>query len=309
MRICLVGVGLIGGSIARALAAARPPGPGTGPVTVVAWTPAGAGPRAAARAGVVDDVATDLADAVRGADVVVLAAPAPATLDLLDALADLAPGILSARATVTDVASTKGAVVARADERGIRFVGGHPLAGRESAGFDAASADLFADRPWVVVPGREATAEDVARVEWLAAACGARTVRMEAAAHDAVAAAISHAPLVVAAALVEAVAGAPGEPERADWPVARGLAASGWRDMTRLARGDATMGAGILATNGAAVAARLRDVRGRLDAWIAELEAHAEPEALRERLDADRTRALEAPVDGSSLRDPGDEGR
>ena len=297
MRISLVGIGLIGGSIARALAAAGSAGPGAEAVTVVAWTPAGAGPRAAARAGVVDEVADGLAGAVRRADLVVLAAPAPATLDLLDALAGLGPGILGPGSTITDVASTKEAVVARADRLGLRFVGGHPMAGRETAGFGASTADLFVGRPWVIVPGREASPADVGRVEWLAAACGARAVRMGAADHDAAAAAISHAPLVVAAALVEAMAGGPGEPYRPGWPAARALAASGWRDMTRLARGDATMGAGILATNGPAVAVRLREVRARIDEWIADLEAGADPEALRDRLEADRLRALEAPAD------------
>jgi prephenate dehydrogenase len=306
MRISLIGVGLIGGSIARALTAAREADAAGGPMTLVAWTPGGVGPRAAVRAGVVDEAADSLAGAVRDADLVVLAAPAPATLDLLDALAGLAPGILAVGVTVTDVSSTKGAVVARADERGLRFVGGHPMAGREIAGFHAATADLFAGRPWVVVPGRRATAEDVARVEWLATACGARPVRMEATLHDAATAAISHAPLVVAAALVEAVAGAPGEPARPDWPVARDLAASGWRDMTRLARGDAAMGAGILATNGPAVAARLRDVRERLDEWITALDATPDPEVFREWLEADRARALEAPIHALVPRGPGE---
>ena len=297
MRICMLGLGLVGGSIARAVVAGRDAQATVGRSSLVAWTPAGDGPRAALAAGLVDDVAPDLARAVLGADLVVLAAPALATIGLLEELAGLGPSVLGPGMTVTDVASTKGAIVCRADELGLRFVGGHPMAGRETAGFGASSVDLFVGRPWVVVPARHASAEDIARVEWLATTCGAWPIRMEAAAHDAAAAAISHAPLVVAAALVEAVAGGPGELAREDWGAAQALAAGGWRDMTRLARGDPAMGAGMLSTNARAVAARLRDVRDRLDAWIAELDATGGPDAdaLRDRLAADRAHALEAP--------------
>jgi prephenate dehydrogenase len=123
-------------------------------------------------------------------------------------------------------------------------------------------------------------------------------VRMDAATHDALAAAISHAPLVAAAALVEAVAGPPGSPVPDDWDGARRLAATGWRDATRLARGDPAMGAGILVTNAPAVAERLRALAGRLDAWIRELETPGGPdvERLASLLAADRERALEAPM-------------
>ena len=119
---------------------------------------------------------------------------------------------------------------------------------------------------------------------------------MDAAEHDAAVAAISHLPLVLAAALVEAVSGPAGAP-RADWPQAAGLAAGGWRDMTRLARGDAAMGAGILATNGPAVAARLRDLRAVIDDWLAALERPGGPDeaALADRLEAARARLEEPP--------------
>jgi prephenate dehydrogenase len=177
-------------------------------------------------------------------------------------------------AVITDVASTKAAIVLRATALGLRFVGGHPMAGREASGYEASTGDLFLGRPWVVVP----TADDdaVARVEALAAATGAHPRRMTAAAHDEAVAAISHLPLVVAAALVEAVAG--GSDDRDDWPTAAGLAASGWRDMTRLARGDVTMGAGIVATNGPAIAARVRDLVMVLEGWLAELERSGGPD-------------------------------
>jgi prephenate dehydrogenase len=114
---------------------------------------------------------------------------------------------------------------------------------------------------------------------------------MTAADHDAAVAAVSHLPLVVAAALVEAVAGDARGP-RPDWPTSAGLAATGWRDMTRLARGDVAMGAGIAATNGDQVAARVRDLIAVLEGWAGDLEqGHAvDADAIAERLRVARDR-------------------
>jgi prephenate dehydrogenase len=272
MRAAILGFGLIGGSVARALRAS----PDSAGWEIAAWSPTGAGPRRAVAEGIVDEALSDPADALAGAELVVLAAPPLACLDLLDALGGPLRAALDG-ALVTDVASTKRAIVERAAGHGLRFVGGHPMAGRETAGYDASDAALFADRPWVVTPNGAAEA-DAAAIESLARRCGARPVVMDAAAHDAAVAAISHLPLVLAAALVEAVAGRPAAP-RPDWPAAAMLAASGWRDMTRLARGDPAMGAGIAATNADAVADRLRDVRAVLDAWIGDLDGPDGPRA------------------------------
>jgi prephenate dehydrogenase len=293
MRVALLGLGLIGGSIARALGRDRSDWP------ITAWSPSGDGPEAAADAGLVT-TAPSVEAAVEGADLVVLCAPPLACLELIDALGGPIGGRLAAGAVVTDVASTKSAIVVRAEEARLRFVGGHPMAGRESSGFAAADADLFRDRPWVVVPGRHATAADAGRVEELARACGARPVTMTAADHDAAVAAISHLPLVLAAALVEAVAGGEGS-ERRDWATAAGLASSGWQGMTRLARGDVDMGSGIAATNAGPIADRIRDLRDVLDAWLADLDGDPhgaggpDNAAIAARLAAARRRLEEAP--------------
>ena len=209
---------------------------------------------------------------VRGAELIVLAAPPLACLALLDELAGPLREEVAKGATLTDVASTKQAIVDRADRLGLRFVGGHPLAGRETTGYEAAEADLFVDHPWVICPGKVAEAGDVDRVERLALACGARPVQLDPQTHDTAAAAISHVPLVVSAALVEAITARPG------WPIASSLAAAGWRDMTRLSRGDPAMGAGIGATNAGELAAGLRAVRDALDDWLSVLDA-AEPDS------------------------------
>ncbi|HEX2755483.1 MAG TPA: prephenate dehydrogenase/arogenate dehydrogenase family protein, partial [Candidatus Limnocylindrales bacterium] len=251
MQLAFLGLGQIGGSIARAASVA-------GFVSrVSAWTPSGTAPRAARADGIV--AAATVAEAIRDADLVVLAAPPLACLELIDELAGVLAGDLARDAVITDVASTKAAIVERARSHGLRFVGGHPMAGRETAGYAAADPDLVRDRPWVIVNADPPDAAADARVTALATACGARPMVLTAEDHDAAVAAISHLPLVISAALVEAMTAQP------EWPVARDLAAGGWAGMTRLARGDPTMGAGILATNGAATATRLRALRTVID--------------------------------------------
>jgi prephenate dehydrogenase len=291
MRVALLGLGLIGGSIARALRERDPATSGDHHIT--SWTPSGEGPAAAERDGVIDAAATTPEAAIGGADVVVLAGPAPVCLAQLDDLAGPWREALESGAVITDVASTKSAIVLRATALGLPFVGGHPLAGRETSGYAAARADLFVGRPWVIVPSPDEAA--VARVDALARATGARPRRMTAAEHDDAVAAISHLPLVVAAALVEAVGGPTGS-TRADWPVAAELAASGWRDMTRLARGDVAMGSGIVETNAPAIAARVRTLIGVLESWLSDLERDGGPDeadiAARLRTARDRLEAM-----------------
>jgi prephenate dehydrogenase len=289
MRIAFLGFGLIAGSIARAVRA----NPATGEWDLGAWSPTGDGPGRATGERILDRAAGSPEVAIADADLVVLSAPATACLELMDGLAGPWRSRLAPDAVVTDVASTKAALLARADELGLRYVGGHPMAGLETAGYDVSTADLFVGRPWVVVPGSGARTGDAGRVADLADACGATVVVMDAAEHDRAVAAVSHLPLVIAAALVEAVVGPPGR-ERVDWPVAAELAAGGWTSATRVARGDTAMGAAIAATNAAPLAARIRDLRAVLDEWLAELQRPDGPDeaAIAGRLAAARS-ALE----------------
>jgi prephenate dehydrogenase len=288
MRVSVVGFGLIGGSIARAL---RVRG-GAGDWHVTAWSRSPGPVQQGLRDGVLNAAAPTLEAALRGADLVVLTAPPLTCLDLVDEIGGPLRPALPPEATVTDAASSKAGIVARADAAGLPFVGGHPMAGRETSGYAASQAELFVGRPWVVVPGNHARLGDGERVGELIAACGGIEIEMDAATHDLAVAAISHMPLVVSAALVESVAGKAGEPERLDWEAASTLAATGWAGMTRLARGEPGMGAGIAATNAAATATRLRELRAILDEWIAELEREGGPDAdrLRARFAAARER-------------------
>ena len=291
VRVSIAGFGLIGGSIARALHERTEPGQWH----VTAWSRSLAPVEKAFADGAVDVVAATLAEAVRGADIVILAAPPLTCLDLMNQLGGPLRGALPEDCTLTDVASAKARIVTRADVLKLPFIGGHPMAGRELSGYGAALPDLFVQRPWVTVLGQHARLCDGERMGELIEACGGFQLPMRAAAHDSAVAAISHMPLIVSAAMVEAVAGGVGDPEREDWRAAEVLAATGWAGMTRLARGEPGMGAGIAATNSAAIAGRLRDLRAAIDSWLVDLESDGEPDAdaLLARFKSARARLME----------------
>lgn len=272
MHLAFLGLGQIGGSVARAASI------GGFASRITAWTPSGAGPRAAAGDGI--EPMTSPEAAIRDADLIVLAAPPLGCLELIDALAGPLGSSIAPDAVITDVASTKVAIERRARGHGLRFIGGHPMAGREAVGYAAADPELFRGRPWVIAVPRDGDASsrgDADRVIALVEACRARPIQMSAEEHDAAVAGISHLPLVVSAALVETVTAA------ADWPIAGALAAGGWASMSRLARGAPTMGAGILATNAAATADRLRAFRRVIDDWLRVLDGGTVDQADIER--------------------------
>lgn len=169
--------------------------------------------------------------------------------------------------TVTDVASVKARPlyeVAAAAVDSSRYVGGHPMAGRERSGPTAARADLFLGRPWVLTPTATTAPEAVADVRALVAVCGAVAVEMGAAEHDSAVALVSHAPQVVASLVAGRLLGAS--------PVALGLCGQGVRDVTRIAASDPALWQGILERNAAPVTAVLRSLRADLDAVITGLE-------------------------------------
>ena len=291
MRLAIIGFGLIGGSVARALAARD-----AGRWRVAAWSRSSDGPRAALADGAIDVAAASAEEAIAGAELVLLTASPLANLELVGRLG---PAVAAAGATLTDVTSAQ-ARIARAAARvaGLHHVGGHPMAGIEARGYDAARADLFAGRPWIVLPGPQSLAEDVARVRDLAVACGGRPVELDPVEHDRLVAAVSHAPLVIAAALAETVTSSDA------WAPAAGLAAGGWRDATRVARGDPDLGAGITALNRDELLAWLDRFTATLAAWRHELDAVPDaPDAaavasLRARFERVRSALGTRPPDG-----------
>ena len=243
--IAVVGLGLIGGSLARALTAAGYRVLGVDRPRVR---------RAARAAGAVARTANTV-EAATGVDIVVLAAPPSANRTLLRRLAKVAGPDL----VITDVGSVKGPIVRDAARLGLAsFVGGHAMAGTERRGFGASSVDLFRGAVWWLVPAADPRATH--RVRSLVRAIGARPSNIDAAGHDRVVAFLSHVPQVASWALLEAA--------RADSVARRHLASAGpgFRDMTRLARSPRGLWAEILRENRAEVVRALVAVGRRLAA-------------------------------------------
>jgi prephenate dehydrogenase len=240
-RIAIVGLGLIGGSLGLAIRAA-----GLRGVEVVGYDQERSALAKAKRLGAIDREAHDLAQAVAGASLVVIATP---ILAIRQVLREAAPH-LSEGAVVTDTGSTKAAVLAWAREllpKGVHFVGGHPLAGKETQGIDNAQADLFRQRAYCLCPDPEADERAVRTVLGLVQVVGATPLFIDPQEHDQYVAAVSHLPLVVATALFTLVRGSSG------WAEMAPLAASGFRDTTRLASGDPEMSHDICLTNQEAI--------------------------------------------------------
>ncbi len=239
--VCIIGLGLMGGSLALALRSAAER---IGPLRISGVSRSPATLEAARASGAVDVATADLAAGVAGADVIVLATPVRTILRLIPEVGRYA----RAGALVLDLGSTKAticAALAGLPER-LQPVGGHPMCGKEVAGFAAAEADLYRDKAFVLCRLERTTQEAFDRAVTLVTAIGARPVIADPVAHDRAVAAISHLPYAAAVALVNAEA-------TAGSPLSRQLAASGFRDTTRLAASDVDMMLDILLTNRPAV--------------------------------------------------------
>ncbi|MBI4536975.1 MAG: prephenate dehydrogenase/arogenate dehydrogenase family protein [candidate division NC10 bacterium] len=268
-QMAVLGVGLIGGSLA--LAAKRAGAVGR----VVGLSRSAANRAEALRAGIVDEATDDLAAAVSGADLVVLATP---VYTIVAQLPQLAP-LLTPACLVTDVGSVKGPILAAGDAAfpDGRFVAGHPIAGSEHSGPAAARADLFVEHNWIVTPGERTRPEAVARLSALWRAAGARVVSMAAPWHDQVFAAVSHLPHVVAYALMDAVLCLERDGERVKY------AAGGLRDYTRIAGSDPEMWRDIFLMNREALLNVMAEYRRALDRLEAAIRA-GDGEALTRQL-------------------------
>ncbi len=236
-KIAIIGMGLIGGSIGLALNRAN-----RGTLEVVGFDTEPKAAKRAVKLGAVSKATRHLNEAVAGANMVIIATPVLAIRETLEAIA----GMLSPGCVVTDTGSTKEAIMTWAEEylpKEVSFVGGHPMAGRESSGIDAADADLFKGARYVVIPGRNASQEAIEAVLNLVQLLGARNFFLDAFEHDSYVAAVSHLPIVLSAALVTAAAKSP------SWREISKLASTGFRDVTRLASGDPIMNLDICLTN------------------------------------------------------------
>ena len=244
----IIGLGAIGGSLARQAKQAGIP-------TVLGWSPDAAERAAARRDGAIDD-APEPVDVARAADLLILAAPPAANLQLLETL-----HTTRRDGVITDVGSVKRAIVARAEALGLgsRFAGSHPLAGTHDHGFAASRANLFVNAVVYITPAAGGDGAARAVAGFWETVCAARTIVVDAAAHDAEIALTSHLPQIVASLLGRYLA------EQAPNGATFG---PGAKDTTRLAASEPTLWTEILLLNRDMVLPALRS----LEEPLAELE-------------------------------------
>jgi prephenate dehydrogenase len=291
VKVAVLGVGLIGGSIG--LAARSRLG-----AEVSGFDPAAGNRERALEVGALDSAADSIAAAVEGAELVFCAAP-------VRALAPLAAGALEASpgdAAVTDVGSTKRELLGglAGVPGAARFVGGHPLAGAETAGVDNARADLFDGARWYLTPTEDASDAHYDRVQRAVTELGARPQAIDADAHDRMMATVSHLPHVLANVLVQEAATALGKSSDRLPDVG-----PSFRDSARIAGSNPAIWADIFATNREAVAGEI-DAFSRRLAEAAELIRAGDPDAVgawhASALD-DRRALLESDLAGGPLRE------
>jgi prephenate dehydrogenase len=280
-RLTVIGIGLIGGSFARAVrrggAVGEIVGCGTDAVEL----------RNAVELGVIDRAEADVAGAARDADVVMIATPVGVIPEVFRRIAD----VLNEDTVVTDAGSVKGSVVAAArahlGRHFPRFVPGHPIAGTERSGVAASFAELYVNQRVILSPEPETRADAVATVRALWEAAGAYVEEMPAAEHDAILAYTSHLPHMVAFALANCLAGAEPASELLRF------AAGGFRDLTRIASSHPVMWRDIAIANRAELLRALRDYQASIGEVVSAIERKdavvleqlfARARALRERL-------------------------
>ena len=285
MRIAVVGVGLIGGSIA--LAARERLG-----ATVAGHDPDPEALREALERGALDEASEDLRDAVRDAEAVFVAAP-------VGALPEAVTAVLAAagqRCVVSDVGSTKREIVSAVNDP--RFVGGHPLAGAETSGVVHARGDLFEGATWYLTPVEDTSGILYERLHRLLRSLGARPAAIDPEAHDAILASVSHLPHVLANALVGQACETLSEGgER--------LPATGpsFRDATRVAGASSSVWTDIYLSNADALAERIEATVARLE-QVAEALRARDGEWItswNDRAATERARLIEAQLGSAGL--------
>jgi prephenate dehydrogenase len=239
--VAIIGLGLIGGSIGLALRRGR-----KSRWEIVGYSRRQQTLASALTIGAIDRAETNLKDAAKRAELVIIATPVLAVRDILSEVASLLP----AGCIVTDTGSTKVQVMKWAEESlppTVDFVGGHPMAGKETYGIQAAEAGLFRGCTYCLTPSEKASRKSIDTVKGMVKKLGATPFFIDAQEHDDLAAGISHLPLLLSAALASLTAGNP------SWSKMSRLASSGYRDLTRLASGNPEVNAHICFSNKEAI--------------------------------------------------------
>ncbi|MCM3040139.1 prephenate dehydrogenase [Paenibacillus motobuensis] len=259
-KIAIFGVGLIGGSLA--LCFRGKPG-----VEVVGHSPRSGSLEVMLDRGVVDFATLSMEEAVRDADFIFLCVPVGNLEEYLEKLYELPlkPGCI-----ITDVGSTKASIAAAAEKLSrpdVYFIGGHPMAGSERSGVEAASTLLFENAYYVLTPATGVPDEAYAKLEELLQYTRAQVVRVNPVQHDEIVGAISHLPHIIAVALVNQVCD-----YNASNGLYRTLAAGGFRDITRIASSDPIIWRDILLSNRDVVLSLLKDWNEEIGGFISMLE-------------------------------------
>lgn len=257
IRISIIGLGLLGASLGLALRSIDPKEAPIGEVELIGFDRDPRAVREARGRLAIDKEAHSLADAVRGAHIVVVATPVQAVREIFVQLASLLPE----GAVVTDVVSTKAQVSSWAAEilpAGVSYVGGHPMAGKEQAGAQAADPDLFKGAIYCLTTSRSTHQDALNAVEAMVRSIGAKPYYIDPEEHDAYVAGISHLPLLLSVGLVEITGRSPA------WKEMAPLAATGFRDVSRLASGNPEMHRDICLTNPVGISRWLGEMAGFL---------------------------------------------
>ncbi|MGB7347532.1 MAG: prephenate dehydrogenase/arogenate dehydrogenase family protein [Pirellulaceae bacterium] len=225
-RIAILGVGLLGGSVALSLRRRLPN------IEIIGFSRSEAKRQRTIELGVIDSAADSVPAACDGCDVVVVAAP----VDRIAEMATIAAASAPKNCLITDVGSTKETIVAAVSLP--NFVAAHPIAGSEKTGAENAKADLFDGKVIVITPSEKTDPMSLRQCDDFWRLTGGRTVQLSPAAHDAYLAAVSHVPHLMSSIIARLMP-----------PAARELVGSGWRDMTRVASGDPTLWTAICREN------------------------------------------------------------
>lgn len=284
MRVAIIGLGLIGGSIGLALKKAEeshsePQGKN---LEIIGYVRRPEAASLAVNMGMVDRVETSLENTVKQAEIVIIATPVLVIKEILSQIASFLPhGCIA-----TDTGSTKVEVMKWAEELlppAVDFIGGHPMAGKETYGMKAAEADLFQGSVYCLTPSRKASPQSVDKIADMVKKLGAAPFFIDAQEHDVLVAGVSHLPFLLSAVLVTGTASGP------SWERMKKLAASGYRDLTRLASGSPEVNAQICLTNQQAI---LRWI----DKFIDELQRY------RQLVDSGSNQLEEALAEANKLR-------
>ena len=248
-NVLIIGLGLIGGSLAKALK--------RHPDVFVTGTDADSlTAEKAFKMGVTDEAASSAREAAERADFIFLATPVNATVGLIQ---EMPRWNLKEQVLISDTGSTKGRILEAAEASGIPFIGGHPMAGSHKSGVEAAKDVLFENAYYILTPTSAATADQLEQLQALLSVTKAKLITATAGEHDHMTALVSHFPHLVAASLVHQL------DKESEYPLARQLAAGGFRDTTRIASSNPVMWRDITLHNSAMIT-------NQLTRWMEEME-------------------------------------